>query len=527
MRPTLLIPVVFYCLLTATMASDSWPQASGPNADWKVEGTAPTHWSVVRNENILWRTPMPESGQSAVTLSGDRAFVTIHKPIDKFEDRFLGSDIIGYCLDANTGKILWKVDLPGTQTMEMSCGFSDATVFAPVTDGEHVWFFNRCGSMGCYDFDGKEVWLRTYKMRFRHSARSCEPILLNGQILNVEVADKETGALITKFVPGTSNGQKAVIPEGIDQKTVWTYVHGIDATTGKVLWRENVGTSIHDAPMIGRLADGTPAIVHARGGGHGPLEKPYGLSLTSLQAGETGKTLWSTEFAGMDPPFNNHWNQDEVYTFHKGDHVVLDSKTGAVIRRQPIYKGADFWLWDNKKNDWVFEKNVAKATGKAHPMTYHSNNVVGDWHWFMAHKFPYISRVNVKTGKVEYLEVPAQLDVSKKTRKDDTHLWGKGLKNKPTNAKGFPIGRKGHDGIGFGHLCAGTPILVGKHLIFPAVTGTVYVIDTTVETLSPKSLVAVNDLGISGETWTLSSFSYANGKLYMHTMREVICIAAE
>lgn len=504
--------------------TSNWPQASGPNANWKVADEAPTKWSVTRNENVLWRTPLPECGQSAVTVWGDRAFLTIHKPIETFEDRFLGADIVGYCLDANTGKVLWTVDLPGTQTMEMAGGYSDATVFAPVTDGKHVWFFNRCGSMGSYDFEGKKIWLRVYKLRFRHSARMAEPILFDGQILNVEVADKETGARITKFVPGTSKTRKPVIPEGIDERTVWTYIHGIDAATGKVLWREDVGTVIHNAPMMGRMADGTPAIVHARGGAHAPLEKPFGLSLTSLKPGEAGKTLWSTPLERLDPAFNNHWNEREVYTFHDGDHVTLDSNTGEIIRRHPIYKGADFWLWDKTENDWVFEADVVRTTGKTRPNTDQANIVVGDWHWFLAHNFHYIGRVNVRTGKVEYLEVPAQLDVSAKERAGDERLWGRGRRNLPTNARGFALGRKGHDGTGWGHISAASPILVGKHLFCPVVTGTVYVIDTSVEKLNPKALVAVNDVGPSGETWTLSSFSFSEGRLYMRTMREAICI---
>ena len=55
---------------------------------------------------------------------------------------------VGYCLDANTGKILWTVDLPGTDPVQTAGIFSDATAFAPIADGERVWFFNRCGSMG-------------------------------------------------------------------------------------------------------------------------------------------------------------------------------------------------------------------------------------------------------------------------------------------------------------------------------------------------------------------------------------------
>ena len=98
------------------------------------------------------------------------------------------------------------------------------------------------------------------------------------------------------------------------------------------------------------------------------------------------------------------------------------------------------------------------------------------------------------------------------------------MKNSPSNAGGFAIGRKGHTSTGFGHISAGSPIVVGKLLYFPVVTGTVYVIDSTVQRLEPSALLAVNDLGPAGETWTLSSFSYSKGRLFMHTMREILCI---
>ncbi len=98
------------------------------------------------------------------------------------------------------------------------------------------------------------------------------------------------------------------------------------------------------------------------------------------------------------------------------------------------------------------------------------------------------------------------------------------MKNVPVNAKGFAIGRKGHDGTGFGHISAASPTLVGRNLFFPVVTGTVYVIDSSVARLTPNAIVSINDLGDGGKTWTLSSFSYAAGRMYMHTMRDVICI---
>ena len=99
------------CLLAlaAPIRAQNWPQASGPNLNWKIEGPEPPlAWSVVGGKNILWRTTLPEGGQSAVTIWGDRAFVTTHRPMNETSDR-LEPYIVGYCLEANTGKIL--VDL--------------------------------------------------------------------------------------------------------------------------------------------------------------------------------------------------------------------------------------------------------------------------------------------------------------------------------------------------------------------------------------------------------------------------------
>ena len=159
---------------------------------------------------------------------------------------------------------------------------------------------------------------------------------------------------------------------------------------------------------------------------------------------------------------------------------------------------------DPESGKWTREENVAIKAGKGHPNTNQANIVVGDHHYFLSHNVHYVGRVHVESGAVEYLEVPSQLLASKKSRKRDTHLWGEAHKrNKPLNARGFAVGDKGHSGTGWGHISAASPILVGRHLFCPVVTGTVYVIDTEAETFDESALIAVNDLGPGGETWTL------------------------
>jgi len=493
--------------LSGTVCAQHWPQASGPNFNWRAEGPEPPlHWSVVDGKNILWRTNLPEGGQSAVTIWGDRAFVTTHRPMDETSNR-LEPNIIGYCLDADTGEILWSVELPGSVPVETAGIFSDATVFAPATDGEHVWFFNRCGSMGCFDFSGKRVWLREFSPRTWHTNRECEPILVRDRIITVEVRNKEAAQKLERHKP---------VPPGIEPRDVWTYLHAINKRTGEIEWIEEAGTSIHNTPMVGQLADGRWAIAHGRGGGHDPLEKPYGVSLSLL---DSGKTLWSREIQG-DCSYNSHWNAKHVFWFEGSHHLVLDSTTGEVLRRQDLSEKVDFTDAETGKR----ESGIHLMPGKRMPLTNQTNIVVGGWHYFLAHDLPAIGRVNIETDRTEYLRVPVQLVAGSEPRR----IWAKdeAIPNDTKNARGIDIAPdKRAKGTGWGHVSAASPILVNRHLFFPIMNGTVYVIDAFAETLDESALIAINDLGPASETWTLASFSYARGRLWMHTMKEVFCIS--
>ena len=496
--------------------ADNWPQAAGPNADWQVSGvTAPvTKWSVVRDENVVWRTSLPEGGQSAVTVWGDKAFVTTHRPMDEGSD-LQESNVVGYCLDTESGEILWQVDLPGTDPVKTAGIFSDATVFAPIADEQHVWFFNRCGSIGCFDHEGNQVWLQTYQPRPRHTTRQCEPVLIGDTILTVEVKNKAFGQQLQRHKP---------VPDGIDPKEVWAYLHGRDKDTGEVKWVGEAGTAVGNTPTVRQLKDGTWAVAHGRGGGHGPLEKPYGPSLTSFA---DGKEIWTTDLGSADAVMNMQWNEDELYWFQKQEQIVFSTETGEELRRFNVSESVDLCRYDEKSGSWVEENGVTFNKGKKIPYTNQTNMVVGDWHYFLAHDAIAIGRTNVKTGKTEYLQVPAQLVITPKG--DEEFRWTKqdAIPNDAKNSRGIMIAPdKRAFGTGFGHVSAASPTLVNQYLFFPIMNGTVYVVDTSKEKLNQEALVAVNDLGPAGETWTLASFAYANGRLYMHTMKEVICLGA-
>ena len=74
--------------------------------NWRVRAAhAPVEWSVSLNHNILWRTPLPNGGQSRIAVWGDRLFPTTFDDYRVGDPKFSAS-IQGHCLDARTGKLL-------------------------------------------------------------------------------------------------------------------------------------------------------------------------------------------------------------------------------------------------------------------------------------------------------------------------------------------------------------------------------------------------------------------------------------
>ena len=243
-------------------SKDQWPMASGPEGTWTTftEQSIPTKWSVTNDLNILWKTILPEGGQSGIAIWEDRLFLTINKPLPKGTplEKAEGSDIIGYCLDAISGEVIWTRDIPSSKTMPYSGLFSDNTSATPITDGEHVWFINHGGRMICYDMEGNEVWNHPFESRSRHNAKQAEPILVDNQLLFVLMREPDDPIRRPMLAQPR---QRNTPPEH------WPKMHirSFNSLTGEPIWTEPSGTSVHNTPRLGYIND-EAYIFHARGG---------------------------------------------------------------------------------------------------------------------------------------------------------------------------------------------------------------------------------------------------------------------
>jgi hypothetical protein len=533
--------------------SRGWPQAAGPDGNWRVNGPAvPTKWSVTRNENILWRCPLPNGGQSGIAVWGDRVFLTTFDVLQD-DEKFSGR-ILGHCVSADSGKLLWSVKLRGPTPSPVLYAYSDSTSPTPVTDGKHVWFTNNSGEMGCWDFEGREVWRRSYEPWGKPYPfnKQHEPMLLDGIIVNVEPPD-----------------------ENREAKFGWNYLRGIDALTGKTRWIASDATTTYCTSVFGRTAEGLPAILTGRGGHHEVPETPVGLSLVSLLPGSEGKSLWryvpDTNSDGKPLPepgapdvqawqalYTMHWDSTHAYWFRLNPeeaHLVIDSRSGKLEREQSLIKDVDYRQWDPAKQAHVLHAGVSlREMGELSPRSplangevmrvqpaWHCNIVLNGYHYFLtstAHRrnrhLPKgragpshcIARIHINSGKVEYLEVP--VTVLRKPDHADVRVYGTAQRTSTLNNDGRDIAAEDRSRTDGWEIPAfwGSPVAINDVIYVTTMIGITYVIDSKAQVLDERALLSVNDLGPNGETWSLNSISSDRGRIYHRSLKELICIGS-
>ena len=97
--------------------------------------------------------------------------------------------------------------------------------------------------------------------------------------------------------------------------------------------------------------------------------------------------------------------------------------------------------------------------------------------------------------------------------------------NKVENSRGLVVmGDDRSQGNGWGHIASPTPMVVGDHLYITSMSGMVYVIRWQAARLDEHALIAINDLGELGDAWTRASLGFADGRLFAHTIGEIIAI---
>ncbi|MCI0628959.1 MAG: PQQ-like beta-propeller repeat protein [Acidobacteria bacterium] len=244
-------------VLCTPILAENWPLWRGP-AGTGVSGETglPVRWSTT--ENVRWRTPLPERGNSTPIVWRDRIFVT--QALEKNGKRRL------MCLDRTTGKLLWQsgvayLEKESTHATNPHCSPS------PVTDGERViaWF----GSAGlvCYDFQGKVLWRRDLGKQAHIWGYGSSPIL-HGDLC------------ILNFGPGERS-----------------FLIAVNKRSGKTLWQvDEPGGNFGNNPSEWTGSWSTPLVIQTGGREELIVGLPSRAAAFDLR---TGKELWTCR--GLNP----------------------------------------------------------------------------------------------------------------------------------------------------------------------------------------------------------------------------------
>jgi len=252
----------------ATARSENWHQWRGPDASgYAPHGNPPIEWDQTRN--VKWKVEIPGAGKSTPIIWGNRVFVTsaintgkvvdgTAKPEDQpnrpFGIKFPNTlyRFVVYCLDRETGKILWEQTATEALPLEGHHGDNSYASASPTTDGERLYVSFGSRGFYCYDLDGKELWNKPLEhVVTRLSFGEASSPVVHGDVV-VLIRDNELASQILAF--STQNGE-ILWQAKRDEISAWATplivvnagrtqvitnasrkVRSYDLRTGEVLW---------------------------------------------------------------------------------------------------------------------------------------------------------------------------------------------------------------------------------------------------------------------------------------------------
>lgn len=367
-RCFMLLAILAFAL--SPVVADDWPQWGGPQGDciWREDGIVE---KLPAGElPRVWSTPIGE-GYAGPAVAKGRVYVTDRQK-EAGTERVL-------CLDAETGREIWKHEYPARYTISYPAG-PRAT---PVVDEGRVYTIGAQGDLYCLGADeGQILWSKNFVRDFGTNlptwGMAASPIVDGDRLITlvggadgalIVAFDKATGKEVWRSIDDPAVGY--VPPRlfefgGVRQIISWhpDAVTSLEPETGKVIWEVpfpiNLGlcvsspqkagnrlfvTAFYNGPMMLEVAeDGRSAKVLWKGsssseiqtdGLHSIMPTPilteesiYGIcsygQLRCLNA-DTGERLWETfEATGND----RWWN---AFLVPNGDRVFIHNEQGDLI----------------------------------------------------------------------------------------------------------------------------------------------------------------------------------------------------
>ncbi|MEI6234562.1 MAG: PQQ-binding-like beta-propeller repeat protein [Planctomycetota bacterium] len=334
---TYLIVVLMSAMTLVCLEAADYPQWRGPARDGISSETGLLKEWPKDGPKLKWKIDKIGGGWSTPSVAGDKIFLIVDKDKKEF----------AVALNEKDGSTIWSTELGsvGINTGPQYPG-SRST---PTVDGSLVYCLGSNGDLACLDVEkGGVKWKKNFKTDFGGKLglwAFAESPLIDGDVLictpggekaTMAALDKMTGATRWEsVVPGgdTASYASAIVAQGAGIKQYIQFVQngviGVDAATGKFLWRDdrtkdkaaNIATPLFYNDMVftssGRAVGGAVKLTAVDGGIQAtPLYKDPALATGiggAIRIGDhiflnnrqlvccefaTGKVLWEDKSIG-------------------------------------------------------------------------------------------------------------------------------------------------------------------------------------------------------------------------------------
>ena len=296
------LPIV--AILALHVRAEDWPQFLGPHRNGFIAETnlAPS-WPK-EGPPVVWQRRVGE-GFSGPVVSGSR-LILFHR-ID-------GKETVE-CLDAKTGKELWKAGYPAGYRDDF--GFEEGPRATPAIAQSRVFTFGADGTLSCWNLEsGAKIWSLDVKAQFKAGKGffgiACSP-LVEGNVVIVNIGGKD-GAGIVAFEQATGK----VLWQATDDEA--SYASPVAATISD---RRRVFVITREALVALNPSDGKVAFRH-------PWRPPMHASVSAAAPLIIGDLIFISASYGTgatllryrEPEPEKLWSTDDALSCHYATPVV-------------------------------------------------------------------------------------------------------------------------------------------------------------------------------------------------------------